>query len=326
MRPSPESAMKVRRSRSWWLCAAIAVLGAAAALAVPPLPADKRIGARVVQTIAAPADDALHMPTDVAVDSQGRIYVADGAGDRIVRFSAAGKFDQSLRQFGQHRLRRPIGLTVDASDRLWIADTGNHRVLLVSADHKEVQALEPPALEGGHGVDPTDVAVTADLARTYVVDNENHRILVRDNRNGNWTALGKYGRALGQFQWPFMLCLGPRGYLSVTEVLGARIQQISPADRWAGEIGTWGVELGQLYRPKGIVADAAGRLLVGDSTTGVIQVFLERGQLEGALSGEDGRPLRFEHPMGLCLDAQGRLLVVELGANRVAVVSLEKRK
>ena len=33
------------------------------------------------------------MPTDVAVDSQGRTYVADGANDRIVQFSPEGEID-----------------------------------------------------------------------------------------------------------------------------------------------------------------------------------------------------------------------------------------
>jgi sugar lactone lactonase YvrE len=109
-------------------------------------------------------------------------------------------------------------------------------------------------------------------------------------------------------------------------VIGSRLQTISPTDRWAGEIGRWGIELGQLYRPKGVAADAKGRIFVSDSTTAVVQVFGPRGALEGVLTDKDGAPLRFQHPMGLSFDRKGQLYVVELAANRVAVVSLEAEK
>ncbi len=100
------------------------------------------------------------------------------------------------------------------------------------------------------------------------------------------------------------------------------MQRLTSEDRWGGQIGKWGVELGQVYRPKGIAADGRGRLFVGDSTLGVVQVFSERGSLEGVLTDKDGRPLKFAHPMGMCLDKTGRLYVVELKQNRVAGVSI----
>ena len=51
-------------------------------------------------------------------------------------------------------------------------------------------------------------------------------------------------------------------------------------------------------------------------------VFDARGRVVGCLTGADGRPMRFEHPMGMAFDRAGRLYVVELAANRVAIVTL----
>jgi DNA-binding beta-propeller fold protein YncE len=264
----------------------------------------------------------MRMPTDVAVDSHGRIYVADGANDRVVRFAPDGRLDRVLHAIGGIPLKQPVGVSVDARDRAWIADSGNGRVLAVSPDGGIEETIPLPPAEGAARPDPTDVAVTPDDARLYVVDNDNHRLLVRDKVSGAWRSLGGEGRGLGRFQWPFMICIGSEGYVFVTEAIGARVQRLSPDDRWAGAIGRWGVQVGQLYRPKGIAADATGRLYVSDSTLGVIQVFQPRGEIEGVLTAADGTPLQFHHPMGLCFDPQGRLLVVELGANRVAVVAI----
>jgi sugar lactone lactonase YvrE len=119
-----------------------------------------------------------------------------------------------------------------------------------------------------------------------------------------------------------MICIAPDRYVYATEAIGARVQRISPADLWAGQVGRWGVELGQLYRPKGVAVDRQGELYVSDSTLGVVQVFSPLSRLEGVLTDARGKPLRFDHPMGLCFDAGGRLYVVELRAHRVAVVAL----
>jgi DNA-binding beta-propeller fold protein YncE len=264
----------------------------------------------------------MHMPTDVAVGKEGQIYVADGANDRIVKFAADGTFDEAIVEPGNQKLNRPVGVAVDAADQLWIADTGNHRLLVVSPDGLKASAVAPIGVDKTAEFDPTDMAITPDGKRTYVVDDNNHRLLIRNNLTHEWTAMGTPGQAMGQFQWPFMVCIGSGGYVYVSEAIGARVQMISPTDRWAGEIGKWGVELGQFYRPKGVAVDGGGRVFVSDSTMGVIQVFNDRGTVEGVLTDKAGLPLRFEHPMGLCFDGKGQLYVVELKANRVAVVSL----
>ena len=90
-----------------------------------PIPVQNRIPAKVVKYLTATLDPPIHMPTDVAVDRQGRVFVAAGVEHRILRFSAEGKLEDTLRSFGDYQLNRPIGLALDAQDRLWIADSGN---------------------------------------------------------------------------------------------------------------------------------------------------------------------------------------------------------
>ncbi|MCY2954556.1 MAG: NHL repeat-containing protein [Planctomycetota bacterium] len=292
-----------------------------------PIPTEKRIPATRRSTLTAPDKDPMHMPTDVAVDSKLRVFVADGANDRILQFAPDGHLEQTLTDPGNQKLNRPIGLAIDSSDQLWIADTANHRLLVLSPDGLKATPITAPKLdESSAPPDPTDIAITPDGRRTYIVDNKHHRILIRDNQTFKWTALGEPGKALGQFQYPFMITVGPENYVYVTEAVGARVQLISPAGRLAGQLGQWGVELGHFYRPKGIAADPTGRIFVSDSTLGVIQVFSPRGTTEGVLTSNDGRPLRFQHPMGMCFDKTGRLYVTELKANRVAIVSLKPEK
>jgi len=301
---------------------ALTLIAAPHALAVPPLPQDKRIPAQVTAHLAAPTTQPMRMPNAVAVDSKGNVWVADGGQDRIVRFGPDGHFDRAFTSIGSEKLNRPVGMKVDAADRLWIADTGNHRLLIAGADGQLAEQITLPAAPSGRACDPTDVALTPDGKRCYIIDMDNQRALIRDNASGQFKSMGEGGKALGQFEWPFMICVGDQDYVYITEAIGARVQMISPADRWAGAIGSWGVELGKLYRPKGIAIDRNGKVYVSDSTLNVVQVFSSRGAIEGALTDAAGNLLRFQHPMGLCFDKAGRLYVVELSADRVAIVTI----
>jgi DNA-binding beta-propeller fold protein YncE len=308
-----------------WILGAMALCvlaTGATALAVTPIPVDKRIPATVIRTIAGPESDPLVMPTDLAIDSRGRIFVADGVNDRIVCFNANGKVDAILRGPTDAPLHGPIGVAVAKDDSLWITDTANHRVMIHTGDGSE-KFLDLPNATNGKPANPTGIALTPDGKRTYIADCGNHRILIRDNATGSIATMGEWGTSLGQFRWPFMLCTGEDNHVLITETLGARVQQLSSTNRWGGQISQFGVALGDLYRPKGIVADAKGRIFVSDSTLNVVQAFDAGGNLLGVLTDDSGLPLRFAHPMGMRLDSSANLCIVELSANRIAIVSLK---
>ena len=284
------------------------------------IPADKRITAQIVQSGSARANDPMRFPTDVAVDRAGSIYVADGVNNRIARFDSSGQFDGDLRQLGSETLSNPIDLCFDSSDRLWSADNGNHRVLVASNGFKIIRTINLPRSESP--IDVTGVAISANGTRTLIIDNDHHRVLIRDNTNGTFTTAGGRGRSLGQLEWPFMVAACSDGSFLISEAIGAHVQRLDAKNRWTQSISGWGVELGKSYRPKGIATDEKNRIYLSDSTLGTVQVFGPRGETLGVLTDDEGRILRFEHPMGLCFDGRGRLLVVESRPGRVAVVEL----
>lgn len=66
---------------------------------------------------------------NVAVSSEGHVYVTDDALDRISRFTGDGEL---VRTWGHHgsgpgELVHPQGMAIGSGDRLWVIDYGNHR-------------------------------------------------------------------------------------------------------------------------------------------------------------------------------------------------------
>lgn len=83
-------------------------------------------------------------PAALVCDSTGRLWVADAANHRVLRFDDAGEMPGGaapsgiLGQAGYHagapgasasRMNRPVDIAVDGHGRLYVADAGNDRVL-----------------------------------------------------------------------------------------------------------------------------------------------------------------------------------------------------
>jgi DNA-binding beta-propeller fold protein YncE len=266
----------------------------------------------------------LRHPSDVLVAPDGRVLVLDGVSNRVVAYDATGKFLNSFGRGGkgEGELDMPLGMAMDAKGRLYITDTRNHRIQIYSSDGAYRSQLALPYEKGMHKPDPTDVAVDDKRGLLYVVDNENHRVLIFGLEDHDYIGtVGKMGHNRGEFRWPFSISLDSDGIAYVVDVVNTVVRTIRPDEKWGfgNDIGGWGVEKGELFRPKGVAVSAAGQVFVADSYLGIVQVFDRAGNFQGVLSGGEGKVRRFMTPTRLYVDRQGLLYVVEMFADRVSV-------
>jgi hypothetical protein len=100
-------------------------------------------------------------PHSLAMDSKGRLFVADRGNSRIQIFDQDGKFLEEWRQFG-----RPSGVFIDQNDVLYVADSESNvarnpdfrRGIRIGSVHDgKVTAFIPdPVLHPGQGLEPTN--------------------------------------------------------------------------------------------------------------------------------------------------------------------------
>ncbi|MBW7888072.1 MAG: T9SS type A sorting domain-containing protein [Bacteroidetes bacterium] len=208
----------------------------------------------------------MNAPNGVAVDAEGRLWVADRDNNRVLRFDNAsmkasgsapdgvlGQPDFATITSGATggKMNAPASVSVDVNGRLWVADRGNNRVLRFDNAATKANGASPNGVLGQSDFSSTSSGTTAESmsapwgvfidfsGRLWVADRGNSRVLRFDN------AAAKSNGA------------------SADGVLGQSTFTSSTFLKTQSGLG----------EPRGVFVDAAGRLYVADEGNTRIMVY-----------------------------------------------------
>ncbi len=273
--------------------------------------------------------EGLQGPMGVAVGPDGRVYVTETGGTRLIHiYDSLG--EQELGSFSAPDSETvdwvPVYIAVHPDGDVYVSDRAGATIFIFSSDGvPQGQVIPPAGAEGWH-----PLALTFDAAgNLYVADvtPEEHRIIVIDPAGELKLSFGTQGEAQGEFSYPNGIAVDPDGRIFVTDSNNGRMQAFDKDGQLLFLIGR-GMSKGDLAMPRGIAFDSEGRLLIVDTTRASIQTYgvsdvgdVGRAPVEftGAFFGDPGRMISFQFPNGLAADDQNRIYVTERGNNRVSI-------
>jgi sugar lactone lactonase YvrE len=125
---------------------------------------DRETGEVVLAIGAVGADEGdLMFPTNLAVGSDGRVYVSDTGNFRISVFTPEGRYLGKVGEIGDTtgKFARPKGIALDREDRLYVVDSAFQNVQVFNPDGQLLTFF------GGAGVGPGQLYLPADISIDY---------------------------------------------------------------------------------------------------------------------------------------------------------------
>lgn len=265
-------------------------------------------------------DGQFQLPTDVATDSSGNVYVADYQNNRIQKFTSDGAFITKWGSLGSGdgQLSLPYGIGVDLSDNVYVADLLNSRIQKFTSDGVFITKWGSLGSGDGQFNDPADVAVDMS-GNIYVVDASNNRIQKFTSDGVFITQWGSNGSGDGQFFLPMRVAVDSSGNVYVADTGNERIQKFTSDGVFITKWGSLGSGNGQFDQPEGLAVDAFGNVYVserGASAGNCVQKFTSDGEYiaEFGKIGGDGDG-EFYLPHGVAVSAWGVIYVVDSGTH-----------
>ena len=259
-----------------------------------------------------PAIDApLFLVSNVALDGDGNLYIAEASNHRIRRVTPAGTISTVAGNGtpgysdggGDARLASlwsPHGVALDTQGNLYIADTANARVRRVTP----AGTISTVAGNGTHG---------------YSGDGGDARL------TSLWSPQG--------------VALDTQGNLYIADMANARIRRVSPAGTIStvagnGKRGFSGdggdAQSASLRFPRGVALDTQGNLYIADEQNHRIRRVTPAGTIstvagngKGGFSGDggDSASALLWSPFDLALDTQGNLYIADEQNHRIRRVT-----
>lgn len=260
-------------------------------------------------------------PHGIAVSSTGEVAVVDTCNHRVQLFSSDGEFQRAFGSQGVDNgyLNFPDGVTYDRQDNIVVADSDNHRVSVFSSAGELIRNFGNENLKN-----PWGVCTTTDGNIAVCSGGEKREVQVYSGE-GSFVMSFSYPSSTNRPS--YVAHSHEKYFVSYTDDQCVRV--FDNEGRFEFSIGEAGFGDGQFNRPRGVVVDEHGQLLVCDGWNNRIQVFSRFDEQRKFLAkfgsrGQGRGQLTF--PVDLSIGQNGLLFVSELKGHRVQVFQgLEKQ-
>jgi sugar lactone lactonase YvrE len=227
-----------------------------------------RVEERGIKPAGAISAPELSYPIRLHMNARGDVFALDGKRRRIVRFDAAGAYQEAVSPQGLPAPTSvvPRSFKIDRNDHLYILDIFSARVLVLDPEAKYQRHLDLPKDAGFF----SDLAVDG-KGTVFVIDSVNARVSAAAK---NEKAFSPLGRSLREhLSFPTSITVDSRGILYLVDENGSGVVMLGQDGSFLGRQLVMGWNEGLLYYPSQMCVNDRGEAFIADRGNSRVQVF-----------------------------------------------------
>jgi DNA-binding beta-propeller fold protein YncE len=248
-------------------------------------------------------------PRAVAVDAEGRVYVADTGNHRVQVFDGEGRLLQ-VWSGGDEAFVEPLAIAVDSRGHVLVLDSHTNWIQRFDVEGHHLGGFGGPSAGFFHArglaVDGQDNVYVADTGFCHIIKYSPDGVQVE--------VFGDRGSGEGQLMEPVGLAIDANGDIYVADVSNQRIQRLDVLGRY---LDSWPIAPSESVNGTHLVLGDDGLLYATEPARQRFVVFTKDGKVVGRW-GQGGQGSgQFDRPTGFALDGQGYLYVADTYNHRI---------
>lgn len=226
---------------------------------------------------------------------------------------------------GDDSLDKPVGVAVNEDGRVFVVDAGARTVRAYTTEGEYLFSFNSVASDRGAALRlPQRVTIGPD-GNVWITDRHLKGVFVFSPEDGSFIREFVPTSDIVETWGPVALAFDAEGNLYVADLGVSQNHQIVAFDPEGNEIARWGSTIqttqmtqspGGFYYPNGIAFSETGDVFVSDMSNHRVQVFTPEGEFKYFIYTSGS-------PLGLVVDREQRLLVVDPFAHGVDIYELE---
>lgn len=249
-------------------------------------------------------------PFGIAVDAAGGLCVTDTATRSVGWLDPATKRWHRWNRLGKLRFAAPVSVA-KSGDVLFVADSTLGEVIAFNTKGELKFRLKENLVR------PAGLTIHGE--RLYVVDSQQHKVVVLGLGGARVAEFGKRGNGDGDLNFPTHIAVDAAGLLYVTDSMNSRVQVFEANGAFVRQIGSIGDSPGHFSRPKGVAVDRFGHVFVVDGMFDCLQIFNSDGRVLLSLGSAGQGAGEFWLPNGVAAAMDNRIYVADSYNRRVQV-------